>query len=68
VASAAEIVRQPLAFMMEEPLGALDSEFRELMCQECARCHDGARHHRLVKHDQDGAMALADKIAIRTRA
>ena len=34
VALGRAIVRQPLAFMMDEPLGALDSEFRELMCRE----------------------------------
>jgi multiple sugar transport system ATP-binding protein len=28
------IVRRPKAFLMDEPLGALDSEFRHLMCGE----------------------------------
>ena len=31
VALGRAIVRQPMAFMMDEPLGALDSEFREVM-------------------------------------
>src|SRR3954469_3595111 len=32
VALGRAIVRQPKAFLMEEPLGTLDAEFRELMC------------------------------------
>ena len=36
VALGRAIVRQPLASMMDEPLGALDSEFRELMRASCA--------------------------------
>src|SRR6478736_10288934 len=40
VALGRAIVRQPLAFMMDEPLGALDSEFRELMCGELRALHD----------------------------
>src|SRR5262245_57771387 len=34
VALGRAIVRKPMAFMMDEPLGALDAEFRELMCNE----------------------------------
>ena len=40
VALGRAIVRQPLAFLMDEPIGALDSEFRELMCQELRGLHD----------------------------
>ena len=40
VALGRAIVRQPLAFMMDEPLGALDAEFREVMCQELRALHD----------------------------
>src|ERR1700758_2739207 len=34
VALGRAIVRRPKAFLMDEPLGALDSEFRRLMCGE----------------------------------
>jgi multiple sugar transport system ATP-binding protein len=65
VALGRAIVRQPLAFMMDEPLGALDSEFRELMCQELRGLHDRLRATTVyVTHDQLEAMAMADTIAI----
>jgi multiple sugar transport system ATP-binding protein len=65
VALGRAIVRQPLAFMMDEPLGALDSEFRELMCQELRGLHDRLRATTVyVTHDQMEAMAMADTIAI----
>ena len=59
------IVRQPVAFMMDEPLGALDAEFRELMCLELRALHDRLGATTVyVTHDQREAMAMADKIAI----
>ncbi len=65
VALGRAIVRHPLAFMMDEPLGALDSEFRELMCQELRALHDRLRATTVyVTHDQLEAMAMADTIAI----
>ena len=65
VALGRAIVRQPLAFMMDEPLGALDSEFRELMCQELRGLHDRLHATTVyVTHDQMEAMAMADTIAI----
>jgi multiple sugar transport system ATP-binding protein len=65
VALGRAIVRQPLAFLMDEPLGALDSEFRELMCQELRALHDRLRATTVyVTHDQLEAMAMADTIAI----
>ncbi|HLL12489.1 MAG TPA: ABC transporter ATP-binding protein, partial [Rubrivivax sp.] len=63
VALGRAIVRQPLAFLMDEPLGALDSEFRELMCQELRALHDRLRATTVyVTHDQLEAMAMADTI------
>ena len=68
VALGRAIVRQPLAFMMDEPLGALDSEFRELMCQELRGLHDRLKATTVyVTHDQVEAMAMADTIAIMNR-
>ncbi len=65
VALGRTIVRQPMAFMMDEPLGALDSEFRELMCHELRGLHDRLHATTVyVTHDQMEAMAMADTIAI----
>ena len=59
------IVRQPLAFLMDEPLGALDAEFREMMCEELRNLHDRLGATTVyVTHDQREAMSMADKIAI----
>ena len=68
VALGRAIVRQPMAFLMDEPLGALDAEFREVMCHELRALHD--RLHAttvVVTHDQTEAMAMADTIAIMNR-
>ena len=68
VALGRAIVRQPLAFLMDEPLGALDAEFRELMCQELRALHDRLGATTVyVTHDQTEAMAMADTIAIMNR-
>jgi multiple sugar transport system ATP-binding protein len=65
VALGRAIVRQPLAFLMDEPLGALDAEFREVMCQELRALHDRLHATTVyVTHDQMEAMAMADVIAI----
>ena len=40
VALGRAIVREPMAFLMDEPLGALDAEFRQLMCGELRALHD----------------------------
>jgi multiple sugar transport system ATP-binding protein len=54
-----------MAFMMDEPLGALDAEFRELMCNELRALHDRLQATTVyVTHDQLEAMAMADKIAV----
>ena len=68
VALGRAIVRQPLAFLMDEPLGALDAEFREVMCQELRALHDRLKATTVyVTHDQNEAMAMADTIAIMNR-
>ncbi len=65
VALGRAIVRRPLAFLMDEPLGALDAEFRHLMCGELRTLHDRIKATTVyVTHDQMEAMALADRIAV----
>src|SRR6266478_9244341 len=65
VALGRAIVRRPKAFLMDEPLGALDSEFRRLMCGELRELHDRIDATTLyITHDQLEAMAMADRIAI----
>ncbi len=59
------IVRDAKAFMMDEPLGALDAEMRERMCGELRRLHDRIGATTVyVTHDQVEAMAMADRIAV----
>jgi multiple sugar transport system ATP-binding protein len=65
VALGRAIVRNPMAFMMDEPLGALDAEFRALMCDELRALHNRLHATTIyVTHDQIEAMAMADKIAV----
>src|ERR1700741_3258119 len=65
VALGRAIVREPAAFMLGEPLGALDAEFRELMCDELRALHDRLHATTVyVTHDQLEAMAMADVIAL----
>jgi multiple sugar transport system ATP-binding protein len=65
VALGRAIVRRPKAFMMDEPLGALDAEFRHIMCGELRSLHDRLGATTLyVTHDQLEAMSMADKIAV----
>jgi multiple sugar transport system ATP-binding protein len=65
VALGRAIVRRPMAFMMDEPLGSLDSELRQVMCGELRALHDRLKATTVyVTHDQIEAMALGDKIAV----
>lgn len=65
VALGRAIVREPKAFLMDEPLGTLDAEFREEMCVELRKLHDRlATTTVFVTHDQNEAMALADYIIV----
>ena len=65
VALGRAIVREPLAFLLDEPLGALDAEFRDVMCGELRALHDRLKATTVyVTHDQLEAMALADTIAL----
>jgi multiple sugar transport system ATP-binding protein len=65
VALGRAIVRRPKAFLMDEPLGALDAELRHIMTGELRALHDRLRATTVyVTHDQLEAMAMADKIAV----
>jgi multiple sugar transport system ATP-binding protein len=65
VALGRAMVRRPKAFLMDEPLGALDAEFRHLMCRELRDLHDRIGATTIyVTHDQLEAMSMADQIAI----
>ena len=69
VALGRAIVRRPKAFLMDEPLGALDAEFRELMCEELRLLHNRIDATTVyVTHDQIEAMAMADRIAVMNQA
>jgi multiple sugar transport system ATP-binding protein len=68
VALGRAIVREPLAFLLDEPLGALDAEFRDVMCGELRALHDRLKVTTVyVTHDQLEAMAMADTIALMNR-
>jgi multiple sugar transport system ATP-binding protein len=68
VALGRAIVRRPKAFLMDEPLGALDAEFRRLMCGELRQLHERIRATTVyVTHDQLEAMAMADRVAVMNR-
>jgi multiple sugar transport system ATP-binding protein len=65
VALGRAIVRRPKAFMMDEPLGALDAEFRERMAEELRALHDRIGATTVyVTHDQLEAMQMGDKIVV----
>ncbi len=65
VALGRAIVRRPKAFMMDEPLGALDAEFREHMSEELRALHARMGATTVyVTHDQLEAMQMGDKIVV----
>lgn len=65
VALARAIIRRPKAFLLDEPLGALDSQFREAMLVELKKLHDDIRTTTVyVTHDQIEAMTMGNRIGI----
>jgi multiple sugar transport system ATP-binding protein len=65
VALGRAIVRRPKCFLMDEPLGTLDAEFRDVMVRELRELHNRIGATTVyVTHDQLEAMAMADKIAV----
>jgi multiple sugar transport system ATP-binding protein len=69
VALARALVRRPAAFLMDEPLGALDAGFRETMRAEIKRLHLAQQATTVyVTHDQIEAMAMGDRIVVMSDA
>jgi lactose/L-arabinose transport system ATP-binding protein len=65
VAIGRAIVRQPKAFLFDEPLSNLDAELRVQMRIEIAKLHQTLGATMVyVTHDQVEAMTLADKIVV----
>ncbi len=65
VALGRAIVRKPKCFLMDEPLGALDAEFREHMAGELRGLHDRMGATTVyVTHDQREAMQMGDRIVV----
>jgi multiple sugar transport system ATP-binding protein len=69
VALARALVRRPAAFLMDEPLGALDADFRESMRAEVKGLHIAQNATTVyVTHDQVEAMAMGDRIVVMSAA
>lgn len=65
VAIGSAIIRQPKAFLMDEPLSNLDAKLRTQMCVELAKLHKKLNTTIIyVTHDQTEAMTLASKIVV----
>jgi multiple sugar transport system ATP-binding protein len=65
VAMGRAIVRQPAAFLMDEPLSNLDAKLRVQMRAEIAQLqHDLETTTIYVTHDQTEAMTMGDRVAV----
>jgi multiple sugar transport system ATP-binding protein len=65
VAMGRAIVRQPKAFLMDEPLSNLDAKLRVQMRTEVSRIQSRLETTTLyVTHDQTEAMTLGDRVAV----
>ena len=65
VALARALLRDPLIFLLDEPMSNLDAQLREELRPELKRLIlDGTQPVIYVTHDQQEAMALADRIAV----
>jgi multiple sugar transport system ATP-binding protein len=65
VAMGRAIVREPKAFLMDEPLSNLDAKLRVSMRAELAKLHERLRVTTVyVTHDQVEAMTLGQRVAV----
>src|SRR5690606_5408189 len=65
VAMGRAIVRNPTAFLFDEPLSNLDAKLRAKMRSEIKKLHQRlGRTMIYVTHDQTEAMTLADRIVV----
>jgi multiple sugar transport system ATP-binding protein len=65
VAMGRAMVREPRAFLMDEPLSNLDAKLRVQMRAELARLHERLRTTTVyVTHDQVEAMTLGERVAV----
>ena len=65
VAMGRAIVREPEAFLMDEPLSNLDAKLRVQMRSEIARLHQRLGTSTVyVTHDQVEAVTMADRVAV----
>jgi multiple sugar transport system ATP-binding protein len=68
VAMGRAIVREPQAFLMDEPLSNLDAKLRVQMRAEIARLQDDLGVTTIyVTHDQIEAMTMGDRVAVMRR-
>ncbi len=65
VAIARALVRDPAAYLMDDPISALDARLREETRVELKRIQrEAGRTLIYVTHDQEEAMSVADRMAI----
>lgn len=65
VAIARALVRDPVAYLMDDPISALDARLREQTRVELRRLQQELGHTLVyVTHDQEEAMSVADSMAI----
>jgi multiple sugar transport system ATP-binding protein len=65
VAIGRALVREPKAYLMDEPISALDARLREEMRVELNRLQRQLKHTFVhVTHDQEEAMAVADRLCV----
>jgi spermidine/putrescine transport system ATP-binding protein len=65
VAVARALVKRPAVLLLDEPLGALDLKLRKRLQVELSQIHrEVGTTFVFVTHDQEEAMAMADRIAV----